>query len=269
RLAMNFEHAIDEVYDPVVRDPRACICRGLPSSGDAQARLRDLDDERRARRMRLDVITRRAPDDADVRLRLGPVVEDDRTLCLNEPTLSERPLHRLRHEKHRRPVRAVLRFLHEQQPIEQLDRVVLVEEAVVDQPLVLATRPAMQDGPFRWRNGMKLTRMLERRSTSLNGYDRNDHNRRSRARSPASRSRCSRSRSRSARSRSHLALSRSSASRAATSHRAAFSSTADCRTRVDAAPAASVTLAKYEWMSSMFFCSAVLAAWSVLRSAPS
>src|SRR2546426_3668179 len=146
---MNFEHAIDEVYDPVVRDPRACICRGLPSSGDAQARLRDLDDERRARRMRLDVLTRRATDDADVRLRLGPVVEDDRTLCLNKPTLSERPLHRLRHEKHRRPVRAVLRFLHEQQPVEQLDRVVLVEEAVVDQPLVLATGPATQAGPLR------------------------------------------------------------------------------------------------------------------------
>src|SRR5439155_26156559 len=145
----------------------------------------------------------------------------------------------------------------------------LGEEAVVDQPLVVATRPAMQDGPFRWRHGMKLTRMLERRSTSLNGYDRNDHNRRSRARSPASRSLCSRSRSRAARSRSHLALSRSAASRAALSLRAAYASTADCRTRVDATPAASVTPAKYEWMSSMFFCSAVLAAWRVPRSAPS
>src|SRR5207245_5952184 len=129
----------------------------------------DFDDERRASRMRIDVITRRAADDADVRLRLGPVTENDRTLCLDEPTLSERPLHRLRHEKHRRPVRAVLRLLHEQQAIEQLDRVVFVEEAVVDQPLVLATGPAMQDGPLRWRHGMKLTRMLERRSTSLNG----------------------------------------------------------------------------------------------------
>src|SRR5712692_2552787 len=153
---MNFEHAIDEVYDPVVRDPRACICRGLPSSGDAQARLRDLDDERRARRMRIDVITRRATDDADVRLRLGPVVEDDRTLCLNEPAVSERLLHRLRHEKHRRSVRAVLRLLHEQQPIEQLDRVVLVEEAVVDQPLVLLAGPTAQDRPLRLLHGMSL-----------------------------------------------------------------------------------------------------------------
>src|SRR5256885_16957609 len=80
RLAMNLEHAIDEVDDPVVHDPRPCIGRSLPSSGQAQARLGDLDDERRARRMRVDVIARRAADDADGRLRLGPVAEDDRTL---------------------------------------------------------------------------------------------------------------------------------------------------------------------------------------------
>src|SRR2546427_8158250 len=94
--------------------------------------------------MRVDVIARRAADDADVRLRLGPVAENDRTLCLDEPSLSERPLHRFRHEKHRRPARAVLRLLHQQQPIEQLDRVVLVEEAVVDQPPVLMAGPATQ-----------------------------------------------------------------------------------------------------------------------------
>src|SRR5688572_8241482 len=45
-LAMNFEHAIEEVDDPVVGDPTAGIGRGLPSAGERQARLRDLDDER-------------------------------------------------------------------------------------------------------------------------------------------------------------------------------------------------------------------------------
>ena len=150
---MNFEHAIDEVYDPVVRDPRARVGRGLPSSGEAQARPGDLDDKRRARRMRIDVITRRAADDADVRLGLGPVAENDGTLCLDEPTLAERPLQRLRHEKHGRPVRAVLWLLHEQQAVEELDRVVLVEEAVVDQPLVLVASPPTQDGSRRLRHG--------------------------------------------------------------------------------------------------------------------
>jgi len=36
----------------------------------------------------------------------------------------------------------VLRLLHEQEPVEQLDRVVLVEDAVIDQPRVFAAGPA-------------------------------------------------------------------------------------------------------------------------------
>src|SRR2546430_15286371 len=70
-------------------------------------------------------------------------------LCLDEPSFSERPLQRLRHEQHRRPVRAPLRLLHEQQPVEQLDRLLLVEEAVVDQPRGLVAREATQGGPLR------------------------------------------------------------------------------------------------------------------------
>ena len=65
-----------------------------------------------------DVIARRALDNADVRLRLRQVIEADRTLHLNEPPVSERTLERLRREQHRRPVRARLRLLHEQEPVE-------------------------------------------------------------------------------------------------------------------------------------------------------
>jgi hypothetical protein len=82
--------------------------------------------------MRSGVVTRCAPNHADIRLGLRPVIEDDRALSLNEPALSEPTLQRFRHEEDRRPVRAVLWLLDEQQPVEQLDRVVLVEEAVVD-----------------------------------------------------------------------------------------------------------------------------------------
>ena len=46
-------------------------------------------------------------------------------------------------------MRAGLGLLQEQQPVEQLDRVVFVEKAVVDQPIVFAAGPAMQTGPFR------------------------------------------------------------------------------------------------------------------------
>src|SRR5205823_5460018 len=82
-----------------------------------------------------------------VRFRLGAGVEADRTLDLDKPGISECALERPGDEQNRRTVRARLRLLDEQQPVEQLDRVVLVEEAVVDQPRVLAAGPAMQGGP--------------------------------------------------------------------------------------------------------------------------
>src|SRR5205809_7939555 len=94
--------------------------------------------------MRVDVVAWYALNDADVRLRLRAVIEDDRALRLDEPAFAERPLQRLRPEEHRGPVPAVLRLLHEQQPVEELDRVVLAQEIVVDQPLVLDTVPTMQ-----------------------------------------------------------------------------------------------------------------------------
>ena len=118
--------------------------------------------------MRIDIVPRRATNDADVRLWFRPITDDDRTLGLHEPSLSECPLHRLGHEKHRRPVRTVLRLFDEQQPIEQLDRIVLIEEPVVDQPRILVARPAMQDGPRCVLHGMEPMPVLARRSTSRN-----------------------------------------------------------------------------------------------------
>src|SRR5437667_8264113 len=107
RLTMDLQYAVVEVENPVVPDSRAGICRGLPSAREGQARLRDLDDERRTSRVRGGVVTWRAANDADIRLGLGPVIEDDRALSLNEPALSESALQRLRQEENRRPIRAV------------------------------------------------------------------------------------------------------------------------------------------------------------------
>src|ERR1700741_196961 len=77
------------------------------------------------------------------------VVENDRTLRLHEPAFAECPLQRLGYEEHRRPVRTVPRLFHEQQPSEQLDRLVLVQNAVVDQARVFVTSPPALDGPSR------------------------------------------------------------------------------------------------------------------------
>src|SRR5438105_6348389 len=116
--------------------------------------------------MRMGVVTRRAANDADVRLGLGPVVEADRTLNLDKPAVPERALERPGDEQHRRAVRARLRLLDEQQPVEQLDRVVLVEEPVVDQPRVLAAGPAMQGRSL----GLLHVRMLSAMSERVNAY---------------------------------------------------------------------------------------------------
>src|SRR5689334_3019404 len=164
RLAIDLQNAIDQVDDPVVRDPASGVARGFPSPGDGQTRERDLDDQRRVRRMSIDIVTQRATDDTDVGLRLGPEVEADRALDLNEPTIAERALERLRNEPHRGAVRARLRLLDEQQTIEQLDRVVLVEDAAIDQPRVLTPGPAIERRP----RGVLHERMLVATSHSIN-----------------------------------------------------------------------------------------------------
>src|SRR5215467_5913117 len=113
--------------------------------------------------MCIDIIARRATNHADVRFWLGPVVEDDRALRLDEPAVTERPLQRLRDEQHRCPVGTGLRLFHDQQPVEKLDGVVLVEEAVIDQSRVLAARPAMQDRALRLLHGTKASGGLRQR----------------------------------------------------------------------------------------------------------
>src|SRR4030095_11316774 len=97
-----------------------------------------------------------------------PVIEDDRALSLNEPALSEPTLQCLRHEKDRRPVRAVLWLLAQQQPVEQLDRVVLVEEAVVDQSRVLVAGPPTQTRPLRLLHGSDSPRCYRRLPRGVN-----------------------------------------------------------------------------------------------------
>src|SRR5436309_4664 len=114
--------------------------------------------------MGIGVLTRRAADDADVRLGFGPVIKADRTLDLDEPAVSERALERLGDEHHGRAVRARLGLLDQQKPVEQLDRVVLVEEPVVDQARVLAAGPPMQGRPL----GLVHARMLSTVSEAVN-----------------------------------------------------------------------------------------------------
>jgi len=168
RLPMDFEYAIDEVDDPVVRDPAAGVGCHLPPPCDPEARERDLDDERREPWMLADVVAQSATDDRHVGLRFRACAEDDRALCLNEPSSSEGTLERLSREQHGGAMRARLRLLHEQQPVEQLDWVVLVEEAVVDQASVRVAGPAIEARLLGLPHGTEPMRGVETLSMSPN-----------------------------------------------------------------------------------------------------
>ena len=138
---MDLQYSPSQIEDPVVRDSCPCVCRSFPTTDEVQARLCDLDDERWAARVSRHVVARRATNHADVGLRLRAVVEDDRALGMDEPAFTECSLQRFRGEQHGSPVGAVLWLLDEEEPVEQLYRVVLVEDAVIDQPRVLTAGP--------------------------------------------------------------------------------------------------------------------------------
>ena len=103
-LAIYLEHAVDQVHDPVVGDARTRIRASLAAACDSEPREGDVHDQRRVRRMSVNIIPRSAANDGNVRLGLGSVVQADWTLNLNEPPVSECTLERPRDEDHRRPM---------------------------------------------------------------------------------------------------------------------------------------------------------------------
>src|SRR5262249_12537509 len=78
-----------------------------------------------------------------VRLRLGLVVERDGKLGTYRPAFSERSLQGLLHELRCGRVRGVLRLLDNQLAADELDRLVLVEDAERNQPVVFRPCPAL------------------------------------------------------------------------------------------------------------------------------
>jgi hypothetical protein len=163
---MNFDHAIEEIDDPIVRDSTPSVDGCFPPTRETQARVGDLDHESGKPRMRVDIVARRTANHADVRLWLGPVAEEAGTLDLNEPSVSENAVQCSCDEQYRGPMQARLRLRDEQEPVDQLDRVVLVEKAVVGQPFVFVAGPAMHHGPDLPHEA-EPTHVHNRRSTCL------------------------------------------------------------------------------------------------------
>ena len=126
---MNLEDAVDQVDDPVVPDARARVEARLEDSIGAQAVMSDLDHQDWGRRMLDRIIPRRAVNDRDIGFGLGLCVERDWKLYTHRPSGPESSPQRLGRELGCHGVWRALRLPYDQAAREQLDGLVLVEDA--------------------------------------------------------------------------------------------------------------------------------------------
>ena len=80
RLPVHLQDTLDEVQDPVVGHARPGVEAAFVFPVEREARLGDLDDERRPREVFSAEVSPRATGHGDVGLRLGVVLERDRPL---------------------------------------------------------------------------------------------------------------------------------------------------------------------------------------------
>src|SRR3989442_3238443 len=149
RRSMDLESPIDEVDDPIVRHAGAGVGAARTGPVECQARLRDLHDERRPRGMGLAVVAPTAGYHGEVGLWLGFVMEVDRGADADDPVGAESVPQGLLGEADGGFVWAPLRLGDDQLAGDQLDRLVLVEDAELHEPVVLLPRPTSR---ARWRS---------------------------------------------------------------------------------------------------------------------
>src|SRR5882724_3088317 len=153
RPSVDFQDAIDEVHDPEVLQASAGVDAALVLAVEGQARLRDLDDERGPRGMLTAVAPTRAARDRDVGLGLGLVVERDGTLRPHQPARLEGSAESVLDETDRRVVRALLGLAHDELAPQELEGLARVEDADVDQAVVLRAGPAPRANRIRRHEG--------------------------------------------------------------------------------------------------------------------
>lgn len=168
RLAVDLEGPVDEVDDPVVGQASPGVETALHVPVEGQARLRHFDHHRRAGGMRIAVVAGAAGHHGHVGLGLGFVVEGDRVLKADDPALTEGRAERIPGETNRSGVRAALGLGDDHLAADQLDRLVLVEHAQLDEPVVLVPGPA--SGLQRYGHRPKRNGLISARSMSADGY---------------------------------------------------------------------------------------------------
>lgn len=145
---MHFQNPSGQIQDPVIGDARPCVDRGLARPIELQPGCRDLDDQHWSGRVSAQVIPRRAWHDAHVGFWFRPIAQGHRELRADKPAGAERYSERLADQSHGSDMRCALRFFHQEMALDQLEPLVGPEEALIDEPLVLAAAPSSRPDPF-------------------------------------------------------------------------------------------------------------------------
>ena len=154
-VGVHLKLPVDQIDDPVDRDPRATIVVALLAAVSGQAALRNLDDQADIPRvgMAIGVIIAVAADHAEVRLRLVVIGDPHRALKTEIPTGGKNPLDLSPAAREAGVVSRSFRHLPHHNPIQEFDRIILTDGAVADHPVVLFDGEPIHFARGRERHG--------------------------------------------------------------------------------------------------------------------
>ena len=152
---MNLEHALHEIEDPVVGDSSARVEAGLLGPIQRQARVADLDDEQRPGGEGRVGVREGPAYDRHIRLGLGLVVERDGELHPDVRGRAEGLSQGFGDELDAQRMRAALGLPDDELAAEELESLARLEDAPVDQLVVLDPFPASSAGRCR-AHGQRL-----------------------------------------------------------------------------------------------------------------
>src|SRR5262245_43811722 len=166
---MDLERLLDEIDDPVVGDGGASVEAALLTPVEGQARLGHLHEQGRSGGVPGEIIPRLPGNHDDIGLGLRFVVEGDGILQPDQPAVPEGHPEGPRREGDGRRVRRALRLGDDELAAEQLDGLVLLKEADLDQLIVFPPGP-VSVANWRGRHRLDASHRITRPSMSRAGY---------------------------------------------------------------------------------------------------
>ena len=118
---MDFQHAIDQVDDPIIPDAAARVETPLVVAVELETRVRHLEYQHRTPWVRITVVRAGSTNHRDIRFGLGVVIESYRHLGSHDEARRKQGPERVVNGPHRRRMAAPLRLGHDELPSDELD----------------------------------------------------------------------------------------------------------------------------------------------------